>query len=113
MRRASEVDKENMVKKSPVDGSVSSFASLTGIASGPKNFSTNILPTPIIQQQQLMASNTFQTLPGPDDISKRMAAFEKRMVVQTRDLVVKMVSEMKVEDLRAELTKEVKLAKTI
>ena len=35
------------------------------------------------------------------------------MVVQTRDLVVKMVSDMRVEDLRAELTKEVKLAKTI
>ena len=64
-------------------------------------------------QKVQFASNTLKGTSGPDDIQRRMDAFERRLIVQTRDLVTKMVTDMRVEETREQLNKEIKLVKTI
>ena len=48
-----------------------------------------------------------------DDVQKRMDVFEKRMLVQTRDQVTRMVNDMKVEETKKQLTREIATVKQI
>jgi hypothetical protein len=82
------------MSRGPLDGSVSSFASLAAIA--PLGF-TNSGKQPAMN----------------DDVQHRMDKFEKRMITQTRDLVTRLVNEMNVVSLKEELAKEIKMTKAM